>query len=161
MTFLLFIVSTLISFLVAKSTFISNWLTKWNSKFSAAEKELHKQKRALKQEQQQYSMIDDFAKYSKLQRKINAIDEQLEKCVNTKNPFWTVVLFNYGPKVVLSMVLLILTVYYRRTPLFKLPDFVDLSPFNNVISYPNERNFVSFHFWVMSCNVAARTIKIW
>lgn len=126
---------------------------------SAEEKALLKEKQELKTEQAQYSMMDQFAKYSKIQRKINAIDEKLNESKDNKNPLVSKVIAAYGPQAVCTLILLLLTLYYRRTPLFKLPQHIDLTPFNYVISYPNERNYVSFHFWIMSCNVVSRLLK--
>lgn len=133
---------------------------KWNGKLSIEERELLQQKQALRKEQEQWNMMDDFAKYSKIQRKINAIDEKLKDAKHEKNSLILTIVLKYGPQVLGTICLVLLTLYYRRTPLFQLPDNIDLTPFNYIISYPNEKNYVSFHFWIMSCNVVARLIKL-
>lgn len=104
-------------------------------------------------------MIDEFAKYSKLQRRINALDEELKSSKKGDNPLWKNLVLSHVPQLVGTIILFLLVLYYRRTPMFKLPDSVDLVPFNYIISYPNGRNYVSLHFWIMSCNVVARLIR--
>ncbi|XP_066246129.1 guided entry of tail-anchored proteins factor 1 [Euwallacea similis] len=158
--FILLIITTTLSFLNAQSSFLNNVAKKWSNMPSSTRRELQKEKQNLKAEQRQYNMMDSFAKYSKLQRKINVVDEKLEDCAEKENPIWWQIVVAYGPRAVCTLILLSLTLYYGRTPLFKIPDYVDLTPFNFFISYPNERNYVSFHFWIMSCNVVARLIKV-
>ncbi|XP_030761400.1 protein GET1 [Sitophilus oryzae] len=157
----LLIISTALSFLSAHPSTISNKFLKWNSKATKEERELLQQRSVLIADQRQHSMVDQFAKYSKLQRRINAIDEKLKEQKDQKNSP-TVLYFllsKYGIQMICGFCLLMLTLYYRRTTLFVLDDNIDLSPFNYLISFPNEKNCVSFHFWVMTCNVVARLIK--
>ncbi|KAG5897462.1 hypothetical protein JTB14_002723 [Gonioctena quinquepunctata] len=71
----LLITATVLSFLSVHSSIIGNLISKWMNKPSIRETELISERRQLKIEQSQLSITDDFAKYSKLQRKIIKIDE--------------------------------------------------------------------------------------
>lgn len=174
-TSLLFIATTL-SFANAHADLIANWVSfvlstdffdliffyqvkKWTNAPTAKQLELLKEKRHLKIEQQKYSMIDEFAKYSKLQRRINALNEELKTSKQGDNPLWKNLVLSHVPQLVGTVILFLLVLYYRSTPIFRLPDGIDLVPFNYIISYPNGRNYVSLHFWIMSCNVVARLIR--
>ncbi|ERL85482.1 guided entry of tail-anchored proteins factor 1 [Dendroctonus ponderosae] len=159
MTASLLLVATILSFLASHSSRFSNLLRKWTNRLSSEGKQLQKEKQTLKDEQLKYNMVDDFAKYSKIQRKINAIDEKLKACNSNQDSIWWQLASAYVPQVICTLILMFLSMYYRSTPLFRLPDYIDLTPFNYIISYPNERNSVSFHFWVMGCNIIARSLK--
>lgn len=111
-------------------------------------------------EQKGISMMNDFAKYSKIQRKINAIDEELSDTKDSKHGITLELILTHGMRAVLGTALLILSIIYRSTPLFTLPENLDLSPFNFIISYPNDSNVVTFHFWVLCCTTTGRLLKI-
>lgn len=126
------------------------------------ERSLLDQKRALQVEQSRLSMVDNFASYSKLQRQINAIDQELTN--QRSNRSYTSIklnlFFTYGLKILLGVIIVVLSMYFRKEPVFVLSKKFDLSPFTKVISYPNEDNAVSFHFWVMCCSAVARLIPL-
>lgn len=132
---------------------------KWRTKPTKKDLELLEERVSLKKEQNNYNMMDAFAKYSKLQRKINAIDEKLKESNDQKNTLLVKTLSTYGIQIFCGLCLFILTICYRRITLFRIDDKIDLSPFNYIISYPNEKNCISFHFWVMTCNIVARILK--
>ncbi|RZB39529.1 uncharacterized protein BDFB_001263 [Asbolus verrucosus] len=135
-------------------------ILKWLNKQTGKEKDLMSLKIALKNEQSSINMVDQFAKYSKIQRKINSIDEELQQ-INGKKPtrnFLVQLGFTYGVKSVLVLVLIVLSIYYRYTPVFYLGDKVNLVPFTSLICYPNDVNYVSFYFWVMCSAAVARLL---
>ncbi|KYB27573.1 Glycine--tRNA ligase-like Protein [Tribolium castaneum] len=105
-------------------------------------------------------MVDEFAKYSKLQRRINVIDRELEQIKGDKptNSFVVQLGFTYGVKLVFALLLILLSLYYRYTPVLYLGDKISLTPFTNFICYPNDANYVSFYFWAMCCVTVARLI---
>ncbi|XP_044266122.1 guided entry of tail-anchored proteins factor 1-like [Tribolium madens] len=154
------LISTTVSFLSVHSTIVEKPVFKWLSKQTGREQELQQQKLALKNEQSLLSMVDEFAKYSKLQRRINVIDRELEQIKGEKptNSFVLQLGFTYGVKLVFALLLIVLSLYYRYTPVLYLGDKVNLMPFTNFICYPNEANYVSFYFWVMCCVTVARLI---
>lgn len=130
------------------------------NKPSLKEKMLISEKNDLKLEQSKINMIDSFARYSKIQRKINSIDHDLTKYRNEKNSILLHIGLTHGLKIVLGLLLFVLSVYYRYSPVFELSSNVDLTPFAQMISYPNENNQVSFHFWVLCCSSVSRLINI-
>lgn len=132
----------------------------WLDRQTSREKSLILQKRDLQKNQSSLSISENFAKFSKLQRQINAFDQELSEIreqrsyKNFKYRFF----MQYGLKFVFAVALVVLSLYYRREPVFKLSRKFDLSPLSNVISYPNEENDVSFHFWVACCTTVARLL---
>lgn len=134
---------------------------KWLSKQSCREKELIAQRRTLRTQQNTISMVDEFAKFSKLQRRINIIEQELEEIRDRKpsNSFVIQLSFTYGVKVALGILLVLLSIYYRYTPVFYLGDKVNLIPFSSLMCYPNQENFVSFYSWAMCCAAVARSLN--
>lgn len=116
----------------------------------------------LEVEQSQISMVDEFASYSKIQRRINVIEQQLSEIRSERsyNVLQLNFVFTYGMKVAFILILMWISIYYRNVPVFKLSQRFDLSPFTRIISYPNTDNSVSVHFWVMCCTAVAKLIKI-
>ncbi|KAL3281513.1 hypothetical protein HHI36_004720 [Cryptolaemus montrouzieri] len=159
---LLLIVSTLLSFLSVHSKVIGKPVLQWLSKISKEEDTKIYEIKKLKTEQQKLNMVDNFVEYSRIQRKINRLTESLGEIKNSKtaNNFYIKMGLSYGLKIVLATLLIILSIYYRKTPVLYLDNSVNLTPFGYFISFPNSGNSVSFHFWVMCCTAVARLIKL-
>lgn len=114
----------------------------------------------LKYEQNQISITESFAKHSKLQRKINIIDEKLDELRSDRNNVTFQFTIIYGFKIVIGMLVLFSSIYFRNVPVFHVDERISLIPLDHIISYPNEKNTVSFHFWVICCTAVARLIKL-
>lgn len=115
----------------------------------------------LASEQSELSMVDQFAKFSKIQRKINVIDQELQelRSQRTSSSFLSGIIVKYGFQIPLGIVLLFLSIYYRNTPLFVLDERYDIFPLSRLISYPNtEINAVSVHFWTISSTVMFKLV---
>lgn len=136
-------------------------ILRWLKKRTTREKELFEQKFKLKQEQSGLNMVDEFAKYSKIQRKINTIDANLDEITASRptNSFFVQIAFVYGVQFVLVLLLIGFSLYFRLTPVIFLGKKVNLAPFTYLICYPNEVNYVSFYFWAMSSAAVARAFK--
>lgn len=142
------------------SDFLLLQIMRWLNFPSEKEKELILRKRELMSEQSLISMVDSFAKFSKLQRQINAINEELSEIQSSRNynnlkyQFF----FTYIFKIVAGIALLIMSICYRYDPVLRISKTFDLTPFTGLISYPNNINDVSLHFWVVCCTTVARLI---
>lgn len=177
----LFIVLTVLSFLsvhanhlgkpvsVANRTFVKNiyhlfspQILKWLNIPTDKECELLSRKRQLLSEQSTLNMVDSFSKYSKIQRQINSIDQEISELQGERSyaNFKYNLFFKYGLKFLISVLLFVLWIYYRRVAVFSVPRKFDLTPFTKIIAYPNKDNDVSFHFWVLCCTTIARIIPV-
>lgn len=114
----------------------------------------------LKYEQNQFSITENFAKHSKLQRKIIVIDEKLNELRSDRNNMTFQFIVIYGLKIFIGMLVLFCSIYFRNVPVFHVDERISLFPFNHIVSFPNEKNSVSFHFWVLCCTTVARLIKV-
>ncbi|KAL1496958.1 hypothetical protein ABEB36_008001 [Hypothenemus hampei] len=159
MSVILFLTSTALSVCLAKATYISQWLPNFEDFSTSSQRDLLRVKRELQTEQQQFNKMDDFAKYSKIQRKINAIDQKL-KLSKDKENYVLKMCLKFWFHILCSLLLFGLWITYRQISLFKLPDYVDLRPFNYFISYPNGKNQVSLHFWIITCSIVMRSIQL-
>ncbi|KAH9638912.1 hypothetical protein HF086_013811 [Spodoptera exigua] len=113
----------------------------------------------LKAEQKGISMKDEFAAYSKLQRKINKLESQLKddsqtrigKNLAVKSTIQLVLQVVVGVTTVLSVI------WFRREPIVALKG--DLFPLTTMLRYPSDMpNAISTHVWVLITNVSIRTL---
>lgn len=108
-------------------------------------------------------MIDDFARYSKLQRKINQIDIELSDLQNErlKSSIIVKMVCTYGIRAVFALVLLTFSIYYRQSTVGCLSKKIDLFPLTNVISFPNGKdNCISVPFWITCCTTVGTLLKV-
>ena len=178
----LFIFVTLLSFINVHSSLLSKlvhtWkiqnelnihardfqILSWISRTSHAERDLLRKRRELKSEQALVNMVDHFAKYSKIQRKINAIDGDLLKIKNLKPSSSLTIraLLQQGVKVALCLILLCISLIFAYKPVIVFDAHLDLYPLSSVISYPTEEvNAISVHVWALACSAAARSMNFW
>ncbi|XP_018336551.1 tail-anchored protein insertion receptor WRB-like [Agrilus planipennis] len=159
MFFFLFI--SLLSFLSINTSIIGVPLLKWVNRSTSQERKLIEKRSELKQQQSNIPMVDNFAKFSKIQRKINSVDQELEEIQKQKSDkiFLTKILSSYGLKVIIGTALFFFSYYYRFSPILHLNEKYNLFPLSNIIAYPNEPNTVSVHFWIVCCTTAARAIQ--
>ncbi|XP_063934456.1 guided entry of tail-anchored proteins factor 1-like [Zophobas morio] len=162
LNFQAFVISTVLSFLSVHSSVVEKPIFKWLNKQTERERSLLVQKHSLKTEQASINMVDEFAKYSKIQRQINSIDGKLEDIRGNKptNNILVQLGFTYGVKFVLVVMLIVLSLYYRYTPVFYLGNKINLMPFTHFICYPNDINCVSFYFWVMCSAAVSRMLQM-
>lgn len=135
-------------------------ILRWSNKPSKEEIKLTEEKTMLKHEQNQMSITENFAKHSKLQRKINIIDEKINELRNDRNNMTFHFSVIYGLKLFIGILVLLSSIYFRNIPVFHVDERISLMPFNHIISFPNEKNSVSFHFWILCCSAVARLIKL-
>ncbi|XP_049876201.1 guided entry of tail-anchored proteins factor 1-like [Pectinophora gossypiella] len=113
----------------------------------------------LKAEQKNVSMKDEFAAYSKLQRKINKLENHLKdnsqsrrtKSLAIKGSVLIIL------QVVMGLLIVASVIWFRREPIVVLKG--DLFPLTTVLSYPSDMpNAISTHMWVLISNVSVRSL---
>ncbi|XP_075980316.1 guided entry of tail-anchored proteins factor 1 [Anticarsia gemmatalis] len=113
----------------------------------------------LKAEQKSISMKDEFAAYSKLQRKINKLENQLKdgsqsrisKSLAVKSTIQIVL------QAVVAFMTVISVIWFRREPIVALKG--DLFPLATMLRYPSDMpNAISTHVWVVISNISIRTL---
>lgn len=126
---------------------------------SNSERSLWTEMLKLKAEQKEFSMKDEFAAYSKIQRKINKLEYQLKddsqsrmgKTLAVKSTIQIVC------QVVVGVVMLLSVIYFRREPIVVLKG--NLFPFNTMLRYPSDTpNSISTHMWVLMSNISIRSL---
>lgn len=137
-------------------------IMKWLNIPTDKECDLLSRKHELLSEQSTLNMVDSFAKYSKIQRQINSIDQELTELQGERNytSFKYKFFFTYGLRLIIGVLIFVLSIYYRSVAVFSVPRKFDLTPFTKLIAYPNKDNDVSFHFWVFCCTTIARLIPV-
>lgn len=113
----------------------------------------------LKAEQKGISMKDEFAAYSKLQRKINSLENQLKDDSQTRIGKNMAVksTIRMGLQIGIGLVTVLSVIWFRREPIVTLKG--DLFPLTGVLRFPSDMpNAISTHVWVGITNVAVRTL---
>ena len=138
--FTLFFLVTILAFI---GTFISpviKWIVKICHRPSSTERQLLKDVNDLKADLNKISMVDEFAKHAKIQRKINKLTGELEAIQKNKN--WSQISITYGAiigaKVLHAFVVLIVNFKHRYTPVLLVPKelFYPWYPLGFIMSFP-------------------------
>ncbi|KAF5290941.1 hypothetical protein FQA39_LY14547 [Lamprigera yunnana] len=159
---MLFVVSTLLSL---GTCLVDQFLSpafQWVNGASDYEINLINLKTEYKQNQAKLHLVDNFAKYSKIQRKVNGIDQELHELQNQRlrNGFFIKTVLLYSAKIAMTLLLLIFSIYYRYTPVLVLSSNFSLFPFDCIVSFPlHEQNCVSVPFWILCCTTVGTIIK--
>ncbi|XP_033231098.1 tail-anchored protein insertion receptor WRB-like [Belonocnema kinseyi] len=153
----LFITSTLSCFLDLLVGIIIKYVFTWLFSGSKQDQSLRIELINIKQEMNQISMIDEFPKYAKLQRKYNKLENELKKRVNNRvasrmKIHVTITSITYALNVILISVLVYM---YRNEPVVVLPNGM-LSPLENIFKWPGSyANGISLTMWIFMTRVAA------
>lgn len=126
---------------------------------SSQEKKIYDEILHLKAEQQGISMTDNFAAYSKLQRRIIKLEDlhkentQARRSANIKIKLFV----TYGLQIILGFTMFVTAYWFRHTPLFVLDQ--SLFPFQRLFSYPNDfANSISPHSWIIISRVSFSSV---
>ncbi|CAH0720419.1 unnamed protein product, partial [Brenthis ino] len=113
----------------------------------------------LKTEQQKISMKDEFAAFSKLQRRINKLDGELKENSQSRLSKSLAIKgsINVILQVVIALIILVSVFWFRHEPIVTLKG--DLFPLTTMLRYPSDMpNAISTHVWVLISNVSIRTL---
>lgn len=133
---------------------------------------LNNEVKRLKKERDQYNQIDEFAKYTLVERKLNKV---LDKIKASKNDIRTtkmskMIYFKIGYFVVISLFSIALIWYYYDKPIIDFDSYVNSNqnqtkddvksnfvifyPLNNFLSFPatHKQNSIGVTFWLFFVN---------
>ncbi|KAJ0174758.1 hypothetical protein K1T71_009866 [Dendrolimus kikuchii] len=113
----------------------------------------------LKSTQQTISMKDEFAAYSKVQRKLNKLESQLKdnsqtrmsRSIAIKSSIQIVL------QVIIGLIMVVSVIWFRREPIVTLK--TNLFPLTTVLRYPSDMsNAISTHVWVLVSNFSIKAL---
>ncbi|OWR41665.1 guided entry of tail-anchored proteins factor 1-like [Danaus plexippus] len=113
----------------------------------------------LKSDQVKISMKDEFAAYSKLQRKLNKLETELKDSsqVRLSRSLAIKGSINIFLQVVIAVVIVISVIWFRREPIVALRG--DLFPLSTILSYPSDvPNAISTHVWFVISKVSVGSL---
>lgn len=105
------------------------------------------------------SMKDEFAAYSKIQRKINKLEIELKESSQTRMSRSLAVksTIQIVFQVFIALIIVVSVIYFRREPIVAFN--ANLFPFATMLRYPSEMpNSISTHVWVVISNFSIRTL---
>jgi len=139
---------------------ILRWCLEFIYKISSEELKLRAEFRDMKKELVTIPMVEEFARYAKLQRKMNKVEEEIlakgqsrmdrRESIQTK---WT---RNF--QIVNGLVLVYLSTTQRNEPVFLgLTEW--FWPFNHILGFPSGVDgSISTVVWLLICNTASRLL---
>lgn len=138
---------------------LAKYIVSWF--YSPTKEELLKleELRKLLEELNQKSIKDEFAAYSRLQRRINKLEAEVKKMSQSR--ISASVTVNASIKLALEVLVAIVTVisiiFFRKIPVATMKG--DLFPFTTVLRYPSELpNAISAHVWIIISNVTLKVL---
>ncbi|KAK3583930.1 hypothetical protein CHS0354_033716 [Potamilus streckersoni] len=131
--------------------------------FSITDEELNlrSQLRDLKMEQGSISITDEFARYMKLQRKINSFTDAIKKfdSTRTKQMMMLTVGVKTGIYVLHGLIMVSLTLAYKNEPLLQLP-WEWFTPINKLVAFPTGvPGGVGVTCWILVCSSVVYRMK--
>lgn len=115
----------------------------------------------LKQEMSGLSMIDEFSKYAKLQRKCNKLEGILKEKANDRlsSRLKVQLVITYGFRIINGLLILILLYLYKNEPVIILPKDT-LWPVQNILSWPsNSEDSISLMMWIFITRIVVSICK--
>lgn len=104
-------------------------------------------------------MKDEFAAYSKVQRKINKLEIDLKDNSQTRMSRSLAVksTVQLVLQAIIAFFIVVSVIYFRREPIVAFK--TDLFPFATMLRYPSDLpNSISTHVWVVISNFSIRTL---
>lgn len=115
----------------------------------------------LKQKMVGISIVDEFSKYAKLQRKYNKLEGELKDKANERSSSRMKVQLSatYGFRALNGLAMLILLYLYKNVPVIILPKGI-LWPLQNLLSWPcYEEDSISLFAWLIIARSVVATYK--
>ncbi|KAK7868351.1 hypothetical protein R5R35_013645 [Gryllus longicercus] len=136
------------------------WILPKIYKETSGEQSLRRQEYEMKRTLDGLSMIDEFAKYAKLQRQLNKVQEQLTEARSIRMSHYLKVklTLKYVVQVIYALILLIIIWNYKYTPAIILPSEWTV-PFGSIASWPTEiAGGISISVWLFLLESSSRLI---
>ncbi|XP_071455398.1 guided entry of tail-anchored proteins factor 1-like [Hetaerina americana] len=130
----------------------------WIYKVSKEEIILQNDAISLKKEMDAISMVDEFSKYAKLQRRLNKIKDELKQKGTTRlsTLMKNKLIFTWIFQIITGGILLSIVWFYRSVPVIVFPE-ERLWPIARVVSWPTDvPGGVSIAVWIVMTNRVAR-----
>ena len=106
-------------------------------------------------------MRENYSDYVRQERKIVALEVEIQQRSekDVLKAFLVKYGINYGYKIILSSILLVIVFMYRKHAVIVFSDQYDFAPFSGLISFPSGvQNSVSVPFWIFVNNFSFRHI---
>ncbi|XP_055633111.1 guided entry of tail-anchored proteins factor 1-like [Toxorhynchites rutilus septentrionalis] len=156
----LLLVITIICFLMPFVSKITKLILLMVFRESLEVRALRAESEHIKRELSKISMRDDYIKYVKVERKLVAVDTKLNEAKSGESARRMVYEYGiqYGAYAILALSLVIISIFYRYTPVVVFGKNFNFAPFERVLSFPTGvPNSVSCVFWIVVNNFVART----
>ncbi|KAG8237217.1 hypothetical protein J437_LFUL016054 [Ladona fulva] len=156
----LLIYSSLISVLSAFVPLFVKILIPWIYRKSKQEIQLQEEAFELRKQMSEISMVDEFAKHAKLQRKLNKVNDELKKLANERlaSSMKGKLYATYSLRLLFTLLLPCIIWFYRAVPVIVFPK-ERLWPVSEILSWPTGvPGGISVAVWIFVTNRVARKI---
>ncbi|XP_021936922.1 tail-anchored protein insertion receptor WRB-like [Zootermopsis nevadensis] len=154
----LLILTTAISFIWAFNPIIIKHVLSLLCMELQQERILQNEILVLQREMACISIIDEFAKHARLQRKLNKVQEELKSRANERMCLLVKLQFviTYVAQAIMQLVMLFLVWNYKYTPVIIIPEKW-LHPTNSIFSWPTDTfGGISITIWLIITGTVAR-----
>ncbi|KAL7301697.1 hypothetical protein TKK_0005696 [Trichogramma kaykai] len=144
------ILATFLSLSEVWNVFLVKFILSWCFNLSDEDHATRAEMLDLKTQMNSISMVDEFAKYARLQRKYNKLNDQLKDKLNDNTQQRLKVRFflNCGLKTFTILVSAILVFIYRYEPVIRYSEGL-FFPFESILSWPTgQENCISLPMWM-------------
>ncbi|KAJ1528511.1 hypothetical protein ONE63_006918 [Megalurothrips usitatus] len=156
----LFFVTTIVPILSAFSQLIVKYVLSLVFQENSHAKDVRIEIAKIRTEMSQISMMDEFARHARLQRKLIKLQEELKTermSVNSTRLKYKLSI-GTGMSIFTSILSIFLVFLYRSEAVVVLPEYW-LSPLSGIISWPSEeKGAVSALTWIAVCGFVSRSI---
>ncbi|XP_011311282.1 tail-anchored protein insertion receptor WRB [Fopius arisanus] len=155
----LFIISTslyLFSYVIPS---VIKYIVGWFFSEPKGEQNLRSEMIKLEQEMSSISMVDEFSRYTKVQRKHTKLREDFKNLVSVRMSARAkaVLFFTYSARVFNGLVILIMLKLYRTEPVVIFPKGI-LWPLDKILSWPSTyEDSISLAMWTGLLTIVSRT----
>lgn len=142
-------------------SFIKYATSRFYTRSSEQDKEIRNNLINLQQEMVGISLLDEFSKYAKLQRKYDKLENELKEKANERQSFRMRVEMSitYSFRILNGLLILILLYLYRSNPVIILPKGV-LWPLQSFLSWPSyHEDSISLVMWLLITRLVVSMYK--
>ncbi|XP_015126554.1 tail-anchored protein insertion receptor WRB [Diachasma alloeum] len=155
----LFVISTSLCIFAYVIPSVIKYIVGWFFSESREEQNVRKEILRLEQEMSNIPMVDEFARYTKIQRKHTKLRENFKNQVAARMSARakTQLFFTYSARVFNGLVMVIMMKLYRSEPVMILPKGV-LWPLDKILSWPSTyEDSISLAMWTAITTLVSKT----
>ncbi|XP_014205001.1 tail-anchored protein insertion receptor WRB [Copidosoma floridanum] len=157
---ILFLLATISCLIDPFAAFIIKFITGWCCKETDEDQEMKKQLISLRKDMSSLSMVDEFSKYAKIQRKCNKLQDVIKEKLSARSTsrMKLKMSLTYGIRILNGIFTTILVFSYRSEPVVIFPTGY-LWPVESFLSWPTGiKGCISLPSWIILMRLSVQSL---